>query len=237
MQPSDPDLTKPEKSGTSPDTGDDASWQRRLLPFMVLMIGGLAVFFFIASVSQLYYLQQRIEQGPALALDVAQRAGDSVELVHWRTLVTLEAHAVQQRYHQANVLLMSRVWTRYLGFVTGMILSLVGAAFVLGKLREPESKFDASTPHLKIAFYTTSPGLALTILGTVLMLTAMLTQTEIDVRDGPLYVSPIAAVATGKADSSLPPDFPTPMKDPGAALSDKLSSGQNPIDAPKGEQR
>jgi hypothetical protein len=55
-------------------------------------------------------------------------------------LSSLETNIVERRYHQANVSLMSRVWTRYLGFVTGMVLAMVGSIFILGKLREMESQ-------------------------------------------------------------------------------------------------
>jgi hypothetical protein len=45
----------------------------------------------------------------------------------------LEADALQRRYHQANANMLARVWTRQLGFITGMLLALVGAAFILGR--------------------------------------------------------------------------------------------------------
>ena len=47
---------------------------------------------------------------------------------------------IKQRYHQANVLLMAGVRVRYPGLVTGMILALIGAVFVLGKIREERTE-------------------------------------------------------------------------------------------------
>lgn len=120
------------------------AWQRALLPFMMWTVALLTAFFFVASIIQLYDLQNRITAGPTLDLQqlfddrqlVAAREGGpgTLELARWKILTTLEKGAVERRYHQANVLLMSRVWIHYLGFVTGMILALVGAVFILGRL-------------------------------------------------------------------------------------------------------
>lgn len=171
-------------------------WQKRLLPFMISMLSVLTLFFFIASLIQIYYLQSRIEQSPELdlnpalsMLEGAATAGDKLDYARWKTLSILEGNALQRRYHQANALLMSRVWTRYLGFVTGMILAMVGAAFILGKLREPYSKLDADSALWKFSITSASPGLILAVLGTILMLTTMVTHFEIEVRDVPLYTS------------------------------------------------
>ena len=124
--------------------------QDRLLPLMVTMLIVLALLFFIAGFVQFYYLNQMIEKGPRLEasalVDDHFKLLDSttpeqqLDFIRWKTLSLLEGHAVQQRYHQAKIFLMSRIWTRYLGFITGMTLALVGASFILGKLREPESR-------------------------------------------------------------------------------------------------
>src|SRR5262249_10180503 len=126
---------------------DRRTWQKRLLPVMVKMVIGLAVFFFASSFIQLFYLQNHMANATGLALKplapVLERTAVSeehrLETARWADLVGLEQYSVQRRYHQANVLLMARIWTRYLGFVTGMICTLVGAIFILGKLQEPTS--------------------------------------------------------------------------------------------------
>jgi hypothetical protein len=188
------------RNGRKPEMGTPriTGWQKKLLPFMIGMLTVLTLFFFIASIKQIYDLHSRIEQAPELdlnpALNVLQNnerdaSKDKLDSARWKTLSILEGHALQRRYHQANVLLMSRVWTTYLGFVTGMILSLVGAAFILGKLREPESKLDAESTLWKFSLTTASPGLILALLGTILMVTTMVTHFDIEVQDGPLYTS------------------------------------------------
>jgi hypothetical protein len=217
----------------------EARWQRQLLPFMVAMIVSLTVFFFVASLVQLYYLQQRIEQGPSLDLNrvFGSSPSDPPELrsrdaMQWQTLVALEAHALQRRYHQANVLLMARIWTRYLGFVTGMILTLVGAAFVLGRLREDATKLEGEAQNVKLGLTTASPGLVLAVLGTLLMLIAMVTQTEIAVKDSPVYL--VGSEPAAPPPRVLPRAGGQPSGvDPGKELEDRLKGGSAPPAPPR----
>ena len=196
------------------------SWQVRLMPFMIGVILILTLFFFIATLYQLYELNNRIEQAPGLhnaELLKSAETGSSLIERQWRTLVVLESHILQQRYHQAKVLLMARIWVQYLGFVTGMMLSLIGAVFILGKLREPATELTlGSTPgseklpgDLKMHLVTQSPGIVLVTLGTALMLVTILVHHRIEVTDKPVYTSVTAAGSTAKTKSKpveLTPD-------------------------------
>jgi hypothetical protein len=192
------------------------AWQSRLLPLMVGTLTVLAVFFFFASCLQLFYLHSRIERTPELDLrpvlsvpqPQSENAADHLEYVQWKTLTILEGNALQRRYHQANVLLMSRVWITYLGFVTGMILAIVGAAFILGKLRESASTLSVDNTAWKVSLATASPGLFLAVLGTVLMLTTMVTHYKIEVVDNPLYLYHAAGEASGAEANLAPRPFP-----------------------------
>lgn len=172
-------------------------WQKKLLPFMIGMIAILTVFFFIASFVQLYYLHSRIEKCPDINLNSLlinlenkglPQERNLFDYTKWKTLAILEEHALKRRYHQANVLLMSRIWRKYLGFVTGMILAMVGAAFILGKLRSSESRLEAESKIWKITFITASPGLILCVLGVALMITTIVTYYKIEVTDVPVYL-------------------------------------------------
>jgi hypothetical protein len=185
----------------------EAAWQKRLLPLMVSMLVTLTAFFFVASFIQLYYLQTRIEQAPQLDLKPALSTLDAFEkeiksgtaadvaandsrlsYVRWKTLSLLEANALERRYHQAGVLLISRIWTRYLGFCTGTILALVGAAFILGKLREGSSNVGLEGGLWKASITSASPGLVLAVLGTALMIATLATNFEMNVNDGAVYL-------------------------------------------------
>jgi hypothetical protein len=221
--------TSPENP-TVPSAAADVtlgSWQRMLLPFMMAMVGLVTVFFLVVTLFQLNALQARIDNPPRLDLapslsvldESPASAGERLLFAQWRTLANLEQHALERRYHQANVLLMSRTWTRYLGFVTGMMMALVGAAFILGKLREEASSVSVQGKAVEANLSTTSPGLALCFLGTVLMITTLLSHNAIETRDAnPLYTRTLFAPQGAEAP---PPDpiVPVDPLDPGAPLS------------------
>jgi hypothetical protein len=119
--------------------------------------------------------------------------------LRFRAAAEMEVQVVTRRYRQATVLLMSRVWTLYLGFVTGMILALVGAAFILGRLQESASEVSVASPAGTWGLKSASPGIILAVLGTVLMLTTILTNHRIDVTDAAVYL---------RDSPSLPPSAP-----------------------------
>ncbi|MEW9799173.1 hypothetical protein [Alteromonas sp. CYL-A6] len=191
---------------------ENSAWQNKLLPFMIIMLITLTLFFFIATLVQLYDLNDRVQNAPVLPkaqLEAPPATDQPLVNTQWQHLILLEANVLEQRYHQANVLLLSRIWTRYLGFITGMIMALVGAVFVLGKLQEPATKLDASVTlsegsKFGTGLATQSPGLVLATLGTALMLTTILTHHEISVSDGPVYTS-VQLSGGGQAAPSAPP--------------------------------
>jgi hypothetical protein len=205
------------------DLPEDRKWQERLLPLMSKMIVILGVFFFLASLGQLIYLHIRIEKEPEKEIAESFEGLDefshltfeeNLEIARFKALVMLEANAMERRHHQANVLLMSRVWARYLGFVTGMILALVGAVFILGKLREPTSEIDAKTEVFAFSLKSASPGIILAVLGVSLMITTIITHHEISVTDVPVYfagggLGPGSFEHLGKPDLDLPESDPT----------------------------
>ena len=184
---------------THPDGARPASsvWERILLPVMIWMLVGLTLTFLALTVIQLNGLQRRIEAAPVLdltsvlsGLDTPATAEERIVFPQWKTLALLEQHALARRYHQANVLLMARTWTSYLGYLTGMMLAMVGAAFILGKLREEVSSLGLDGAGIKATLRTTSPGLALCFLGTVLILGTIVTHNQIQLQEsGPLYLT------------------------------------------------
>ena len=182
-------------NGNSQDNNNDTSGNR-LLSTAKAMLVGLTVFFFLASLAQLAYLHKQINDSPEIDIKklISERingeppAGISLPQLELELRTTLEEYALKRRYHQANVLLMSRIWVSYLSFVTGMILSLVGASFILGKIREPVTKLDADTKLAKFSIASTSPGIILATLGTLLIVTSILTNHRITVQDRPVYL-------------------------------------------------
>lgn len=172
-------------------------WRERLLPFMVRFLVVFAAFFLLASLVQLLYLQSYIRSAPhnsfediytVLTPTTENSGNERIAMLGARIALGLESHALERRYHQANAQLMARVWMRYLGFLTGMTLSLVGAAFILGQLQGPKSTLQGKTGSVEISVKSASPGILLATLGVILMVTTIVTRHLVDVRDAPVYI-------------------------------------------------
>jgi len=172
-------------------------WQERLLPVMVGLLIGLTIFFFAATFVQMSYLHTSMLQIPAIDLQSLPDGGLMAEATTFdekttarrlEILAKLESYLIERRYHQAGVLLMSSLWIRYLGFVTGMILAMVGASFVLGKLQEPTSEITGKSSLLDFSVKSASPGIILAALGVVLMFATIMDRDEFTVKDGRVYL-------------------------------------------------
>jgi hypothetical protein len=175
---------------------------------MVSMLAGLTIFFFAATLLQLVNLNSQIAATPRL--DPASLAAmpscpqplsydDCRSEQRLRVAVLLEANLIERRHHEASVQLMASIWSRYLGFSTGMILSLVGAAFILGMLSDGGTNIDMhdSAKAARVSLATSSPGLVMVIAGVALMVVNITTLHTLSVVDAPIYF-------TGDGRSPLP---------------------------------
>jgi len=208
-------------------------WQLRLLSLMRSALVLMALFFFVASLYQYQQLYRDVQQHSPSAvaqldrleqrLAPAQR--DSLDYVRWKTMVTLEQDAMQMRYQQINASLLLRTWTRYTGFLVGMVLALVGAFFILGKLKEDQSQVSGEGGGFKFAVASSSPGIVLATLGTVLMAITLIVKFDFEVSDKPVYILPY-----GLASFSAPAS-PPELKEGGA-----LVPTPGPDDFPKPPQ-
>jgi hypothetical protein len=206
--------------GKKPPGTPAPKWQERLLPLMSGLLIGLTVFFFAASFIQLLYLHANISRAPQVDLGPAAGSDPVVQALNFEQLMQarqldiesrLEANLIERRYHMASVALMSSLWVRYLGFVTGMILALVGASFVLGKLREPLSELEGKFSDIGISLRSTSPGIILVVLGVALMLATIVDRDTGGVTDVPVYFTNSSAASAVTA--PLPPSpLPTRVK-------------------------
>lgn len=189
-------------------------WQWRNLPLMRAMILFLALFFFAATVYQLITIQNFITGLPPVEEDAIftesraawleqLNAEQRFEFERLRLLGNLEGHVLTRRYHVASVSLLSRVWLRYLAFTTGTMLALIGATFILGKLREEATELDVTNRLSSLSLNSASPGIILAILGVFLMTTAALIPQNVDVTDGAIYLTaPNVANPAGLGESS-----------------------------------
>jgi hypothetical protein len=105
-------------------------------------------------------------------------------------LSKMEEQLMNKRYSQGGALLLSRLYTKYLGFFTGMILAIVGAVFIISKLTEPSTNIDTTAKAFKVSVVSSSPGIIFGLLGTSLMLSTILKQNSIDIKDVATYLNP-----------------------------------------------
>ncbi len=183
----------PEKPALPPP--DHGSWQRGLLPFIKGCLLLFTLFFVGASTFQLFDLNNKIYYhdknniSETFQLMIKGEQVDRLKAAQRATLTELESQAITRRYHQANVLMMSKIWIQYLSFITGMILAIIGAIFILGKFSELESAFDADLKTVgKVAFRSTSPGLIMAFFGTILIIFSLSVERPIAVTDDALYI-------------------------------------------------
>jgi hypothetical protein len=175
-------------------------WQARMAPFMTAAVVSTALFFAIATIWKFGDIEARLMK-PSSEFAVATWStpiaprdfNEQMRLEATRASYNLERELVARRYEQGNLAFVSRLWTRFMGFVTGMILALVGAAFVLGKLETDKSEMGAAASDMSITMRSTSPGLLLAVLGTLLMGLSIALPVTVSVTDGAVYyVQPTA---------------------------------------------
>ena len=192
------------------------AWQRRMATFMTLSVSLAALFFAIVTAWQFTRFQSLLDQAPPVAADpyagLSARAtgyDQAFELAQARAAFALEGQLIGRRYQQANLTLTTRMWTRLMGFMTGMLLALVGAAFVLGKLSDEGSEAQATAPGGAMSFSlrSASPGIILAGLGTALMALSISIQATFDARDQAIYFGRVQAHAPGP-DEAIGPAAP-----------------------------
>jgi len=116
---------------------DLSRWQSRTLPIMSGILIVLVVFFCAITYFQMRDLQAKVGILPNVEIDsnirqflTSSSSGrDPLALMNTNFVVKakLEVAALTNRYQMARALLIGRLWARYLGFLTGMILAFVGA--------------------------------------------------------------------------------------------------------------
>lgn len=142
----------------------------------------LAIGFFFISTVDTYEVRNFVETESAQSVRVkieellrakANEPATRVDILQ-QGLLLMEADALDKRYRQASALLMSRIWTRQLAFMTGMVLAFIDAAFIIGKLSEGRSHVTVGAADWKAGISSASPGLVLAFLGTLLSSKAVL---------------------------------------------------------------
>jgi hypothetical protein len=172
----------------------------------------LAFFFFVTSLVQLGYLHWTIGRGvePPDAVSRIYEVASEDAAARLAVLARLEGEIIHRRYRQASVALISRLWINYLGFVTGMILALVGAVFILGKLETPASRIEGRVEAASVAIRSSSPGIILAALGVVLIITTIVTNHRIEMTDRAIFVGEGLTSASTVGSTTAPPPLRAP---------------------------
>jgi hypothetical protein len=222
---------------TSKDEKQEADrlwkWQARLLPFMIGSVSLLAIFFFVSSFIQLNRFNELTKFRPSPAVETAVArideqaeqlpAADRAELLRWKIAVILEVDVVRHRYEQVNATMQLRAWTRHMGFITGMMMTFLGAIFIMSKLSEQETRMSGEMSGVKGALATSSPGIVLAVLGTVLMLVTLSANYSFTTTDVPVYVGRSGA-APDMSSATLPPPHAID-EDPASEANEKVLFG------------
>jgi hypothetical protein len=205
----------------------DSRWQTTMRPFMIAMLAGLTLFFLVATLVQVVRLNERIEASPRLELAqllsaqpcVAGRSEtDCAAQRRLEVAIRLESHTIALRHHEASVLLMAALWSRYVGFITGMILALVGAAFILGKLSDTGTTVNVGGEGAaaRLTLATASPGIVMIVAGVVLMTLTITTLHQFNTRDAAIYF---------RGEGAFVPTDPSIYVEPSAATLPAAASG------------
>lgn len=197
-----------------------------------LMVVGLT--FIGATLFFFHDLEQRLEHSAVdivkLVDSVAEKGTPADPQVHrdWYVRSTLEGIALQQRFNAQAAVVKGRLWTRFMGFLTGMLLALTGCVLVLGKMREPVNASGQAPGGYALAI-ASSPGVFLALLGTALIGISLVVQTNVEMADTAVYLPQqvdVTRMGTSKStDRGEPaPIAPTPAA--GAAPSTSSTNGK-----------
>jgi uncharacterized membrane protein YidH (DUF202 family) len=187
------------------------AWQRSLMPFMMLTLAVVAIVFFYGTFQNYNALTRTIsheDREIGQAIEAAIRINDDIGFTDWYVRSELESRALSGRQRQYSALLQSRLWTRMMGFLAGMVALMAGAVFVLGKL---EAEFDgrSSGTQGNWSMKTNSPGLVLVVAGVVLMITALTITVDVRTENRLTYMPAFVQTPvppSGSAKASPNPD-------------------------------
>jgi hypothetical protein len=212
-------------------TDDPLPWQGRLLPFMVGSLIVLAIFFLATTLWLFVDLERRLDYTAPDLISLIQNlpaSGDVAadrEYAQWYARVVLEKTALEQRFSMQKIVVKARMWTRFMGFLTGMILCFCGCVFVLGKLREPlEASGEGS--GVKVFLRTSSPGVFLAFAGTVLISLSLSLPASVASTDASVYLPQQVQLVPDSNEATAPRDAP-----PGMAPA-KQQDGETPHGVP-----
>ena len=185
-------LAVPTPDTASKSERDLQRWQSRLVPFMTGSLVVMGVIFFTATLWLFVDLTQRTQYRQSDLVSVMdslpKEAMADPAYREWYVRAVLEKSALEQRFTMQSMVVQGRLWTRVMGFLTGMILCFSGSVFVLGKMREPAIQASVESSVLKTAVATSSPGMFLALAGTLLIALSLYVPARVESSDVAVYL-------------------------------------------------
>jgi ABC-type multidrug transport system fused ATPase/permease subunit len=196
------------------------AWQRLVLPFMMGSLVFVGLVFIAATLWFFRALQERLEYKTTNLVEVIERLPkledpkkEGQTYRDWYIRAVLESTALQQRFNVQATVVNGRVWTRFMGFLTGMLLALTGCVFVLGKLRESIT-FTGEGQGAKAALATSSPGVFLAFLGAAVISISLLVQSSVEMTDVAVYLPSHTMATVAERPDPLPLPQPADQVEP-----------------------
>src|SRR5690348_5415379 len=150
-------------------------WQKRMMPWLIIAPSALILIFILLATVQLRSFESHIYQSDSLNISKSLPKVDSVTIdtsintklgyLKLYALTKMEEYSINRRYNQAGEILVSGIYTKYMGFFTGMILAIVGAIFIISKLKEDTSNLEGTiNEHINFKLVSSSPGIVFGVL-------------------------------------------------------------------------
>lgn len=163
-----------------------SSWQKKLLPFIVIVISGLAVCFIVFYFIHISDVEKALENTPQF--QTSPPSPDNQTLTQWNDLKDLERFTITNRYYNARLIIRSRLLMISLSFLTGVVLCFVGSIFILGKFSEEPTTVEGGQQTINFKLASSSPGIILSCLGIIIIVSSILSKVELTVSDSPLFM-------------------------------------------------
>jgi hypothetical protein len=164
----------------------------KIIPIVIVIPVLFLILFIVVSMLQLKEINTRIESGQSdaiLSMNMSDTTKFSENHRQFLMLAILEEESLGERYRQGHYSLVSRSFKQFLGFFTGIIMVIVGAVFILLKLREKVDADVSKGESWKVSLVTNSPGVVFGFLGATLIAIASSNNDKITIRDSGLYLS------------------------------------------------
>ncbi|TDO82823.1 hypothetical protein EV143_10283 [Flavobacterium chryseum] len=164
---------------------DLSNWQKKLLPFLVISISTLGIIFIIFYFIQINDIEKALENVPEFQ---SSSINKNQTINRWNDLKDLERFSISNRYYNARLIIRSRFLMISLSFLTGVVLCFVGSIFILGKISEDPTTIEGSQEKINLKIVSSSPGIILSFLGIIIIITSILSKVELNVSDSPLFI-------------------------------------------------